>query len=309
MAYPGGNGWPEQPQQPYQQQPPQHGYPPQNPPQYGQYPQDPQQQYQQFPQQTYQGFAPEPPKKSKKGLWIGLGALVLVIAVGATLFFVLRDGDDPQPQAGPPPSSAPVPPSSSASEPPPTSSGAPKDNKVPSTTPGWQGVLSAKDKAAYDLPASGWEIKPGQLVGYDEGEFKMVVHEASTYKLGACPDARGSNRGVVGFATADQIPVENAARGAVRLWIQSATGKADVPLPEIKQVPIAGGSIQAVSSTGTFTPPETEECRAPSVKITSAAFKSGDQTICFVMALDQGTPDALPEADAQKILASLRPQQ
>jgi len=312
MAYPGGNGWPEQqPQQPYQQQPPQQGYPPQNPPQYGQYPQDPQQPYegyQQFPQQTYQGFAPEPPKKSKKGLWIGLGAFVLVIAVGATLFFVLRDGDDPQPQAGPPPSSAPVPPSSSASKPPSSSSGAPKDNKVPSTTPGWQGILSAKDKTAYDLPASGWETKPGQSVAYNEGEFKMVIHEVSTYKLGACPDSQGSNRGVVGFATAGQIPVENAARGAVRLWIQSATGKADVPMPDVKQVPIASGAIQAVSSTGTFSPLETEECRAPSVKITSAAFKSGDQTICFVMAMDQGTPDALPEEDAQKILASLRPQ-
>ncbi|WP_414940759.1 hypothetical protein [Amycolatopsis sp. cmx-11-51] len=310
MAYPGGNGWPEHPQQPHQQQPPQQGYPPQNPLQYGQYPQDPQQQYfQQFPQQTYQGFAPEPPKKGKKGLWIGFGALVVVIAVGATLFFVLRDGDDPQPQAAPPASSAPAPPSSSASKPPPASSGALKDNKVPSTTPGWQGILSAKDKTAYDLPATGWETKPGQVVGYNEGEFKMVIHEASTYKLGACPTARGSNRGVVGFATADQIPVENAARGAVRLWIQSATGKSDVPLPDIKQVPIASGSIQGISSTGTFTPAETEECRAPSVKVTSAAFKSGDQTICFVMAFDQGTPDALPEADAQKILASLRPQQ
>ncbi|WP_181775814.1 hypothetical protein [Amycolatopsis pittospori] len=320
MAYPGGNGWPEQPQQPYQQQPPQQGYPPQNPPQYAQYPQDPQQYqgyqqqypqegFQQFPQQTYQGFAPEPPKKGKKGLWIGLGALVLVIAVGATLFFVLRDGDDPQPQAGPPPSSSAPPPSSSASKPPSTSSGAPKDNKVPSTTAGWQGILSAKDKAAYDLPPTGWETEPGQIVGYNEGEFKMVVHEASTYKLGACPDARGSNRGVVGFATADQIPVENAARGAVRLWIQSATGKADVPLPEIKQVPIANGAIQAVSSTGTFIPPETEECRAPSVKVTSAAFKSGTQTICFVLVFDQGTPDAFPEAEAQKILTSLRPQQ
>ncbi|MFI7122873.1 hypothetical protein [Amycolatopsis sp. NPDC049868] len=308
MAYPGGgNGWPEQqPQQPYQQQ----GYPPQ-------YPQDPQQQYQgypqqgfqQFPQQTYQGFAPEPPKGGKKGLWIGLGALVLVIAVGATLFFVLRDGEEPQPQAAPPSSSAPAPPPSSATKPPSASSGAPKDNKVPSTTPGWQGILSVKDRTAYDLPTSGWETEPGQIVGYNEGEFKMVIHEASTYKLGACPEARGSNRGVVGFATADQIPVENAARGAVRLWIQAATGKAEVPLPAITQVPIAGGSIQAVSSTGTFTPAETEDCRAPSVKVTSAAFKSGDQTICFVMAIDQGTPDALPEADAQKILASLRPQQ
>ncbi|UMP00410.1 hypothetical protein [Amycolatopsis sp. EV170708-02-1] len=309
MAYPGGgNGWPEQqPQQPYQQYPPQQGYQ-----------QDPQQQYQgyqqqgfqQFPQQTYQGFAPEPPKGGKKGLWIGLGALVLVIAVGATLFFVLRDGEEPQPQAAPQSSSAPAPPpSSSATKPPSSSSGAPKDNKVPSTTPGWQGILSVKDKTAYDLPASGWETEPGQIVGYNEGEYKMVIHEASTYKLGACPEARGSNRGVVGFATADQIPVENAARGAVRLWIQAATGKPDVPMPAITQVPIAGGSIQAVSSTGTFTPAESEECRAPSVKVTSAAFKSGDQTICFVMAMDQGTPDALPESEAQKILASLRPQQ
>lgn len=325
MAYPGGNGWPEQPQQPYQQ--PQHGYPPQNPQQYSpesqqypgyqqhpgyqQYPQD--QGFQQFPQQTYQGFAPEPPeppKKGKKGLWIGLGALGVVIAVGATLFFVLRDGDDPQPQAQPPAagpeSSAP---SSSAPRPPSPrpSGGAQRDNKVQSTIPGWQGILSARDKTAYDLPA-GWETEPGVSTGYNQGQFQLVIHEASTYKPGACPDVSGSYRGVVGFATADQIPVENAARGAVRLWIQAATDQADVPLPEIKQIPIAGGTIQATSSTGTFTPPADEECRAPSVKVTSAAFKVGQQTICFVMVLDQGTPDALPEADAQKILSSLRPQ-
>ncbi len=305
MAYPGGNGWPEQPQQPYQQQP-QYGYPPQNPgrQQYQGYQQ--QEGFQQFPQQSYQGFAPEPPKKGKKGLWIGLGALGVVIAVGATLFFVLRDGDDPQPQAAPPQSSAPP----SASEPPSTSQsgGAPQDNKVPSTTPGWQGIVSAKDKTAFDLPASDWETEPGELIGQSKGEFKIVVHEAMTYKPGACPESSGSNRGTVGFATADQIPVENAARGAVRLWIQAATGNADVPLPEIKQVPIAGGTLQAASSTGTFIPAEGEACRAPSVKVTSAAFKVGEQTVCFVMVLDQGTPDALPEADAQKILASLRPQ-
>ncbi|RSN10854.1 hypothetical protein DMC63_30870 [Streptomyces sp. WAC 05977] len=300
MAYPGGgNGWPEQqPQQPYQQQ----GYP-------QQYPQQQYQGYQQFPQQTYQGFAPEPPKNGNKGLWIGLGALLLVIAVGATLFFVLRDGEEPQPQAGPPPSSAPVPPSSSASKPPSSSSGAPKDNKVPSTTPGWQGILSVKDKAAYDLPPLGWETEPGYVTGNTQGDLKMVIHEAMRYKLGACPDVSGSHRGLVGFATADQIPVENAARGAVRLWIQSATAKADVPLPELKQITIAGGTIQALSSTASFTPSEGEGCRAPSVKVTSAAFKNGEQTICFVMVLDQGTPDALPEADAQMILASLRPQQ
>ncbi|RSM76136.1 hypothetical protein DL991_23120 [Amycolatopsis sp. WAC 01375] len=306
MAYPGGNGWPEQPQQPDQRQTPQHGYLPQ-------YAQDPQQQYQgyqqqgfqQFPQQAYQGFSPEPPKKGKKGLWIGLGALVVVIAVGATLFFVLRDGEDPRPEPTPPPAAA------SASNPPPTSRGgdAPEDNKVPSKTLGWQGIVSRQDKTAYDLPPTGWETKPGYVTGNTEREFKMVIREAMRYKLGACPDISGSHRGMVGFATADQIPVENAARGAVRLWIQSATGKADVPLPEIKQIPIAGGTIQALSSSASFTPSEGEGCRAPTVKVTSAAFKIGEQTVCFVMVLDQGTPDALSEADAQTILASLRPQQ
>ncbi|WET77685.1 hypothetical protein P3102_26900 [Amycolatopsis sp. QT-25] len=308
MAYPGGDhGWPEQrPQQPYQQQPPQQGYPPQ-------YPQDAQQQYQgypqqgfpQFPQQTYQGFSPEPPKKGKKGLWLGLGALVLVIAVGATLFFVLRDGEDPRPEPMPPPAAA------SASEPPSTSQsgGVPEDNKVPAKTLGWQGIVSRPDKTAYDLPPTGWETKPGYITGNTEREFKMVIHEAMRYKLGACPDISGSYRAMVGFATADRIPVENAARGAVRLWIQSATGKADVPLPELKQLPIADGTIQALSSSASFTPSEGEGCRAPSVKVTSAAFKIGEQTVCFVMVLDQGTSGALSEADAQMILASLRPQQ
>ncbi|ANN19178.1 hypothetical protein SD37_28550 [Amycolatopsis orientalis] len=302
MAYPGGDGWPER-QQPYRQQPPQQGYPPQNPQQYGQ---DPQQQgFQHFPQQTYHGFAPEPPKKGKKGLWIGLGALVVVIAVGATLFFVLRDGEDPQPQPTPPSASA------SASNPPSTTpSGEAKEgNKVPAKTLGWQGIVSRQDKTAYDLPPVGWETTAGYTTGNTERDLKMVIHEVSRYKLGACPDVSGSNRGMVGFATAEQIPVENAARGAVRLWIQSATGNADVPLPEIKPVPIADGTIQAVSSSATFTPRETEGCRAPSVKVTSAAFKIGQQTVCFVMILDQGTPDALPDSDAQLILASLRPQQ
>lgn len=331
MAYPGGNGWQEQPQQPYQQQP-QHGYPPQNTPQnpaqnpqqYSPYPQEPRQYpafqqyppdqgFQQFPQQGYQGFTPEPPKKSKKGLWIGLGALGVVIAVGATLFFVLPDGDDPQPQPVASPQASQTPPPSS--NPPATSSSgdAPEDNKVPAVTPGWQGIRFAKDKVAYDLPPDGWRNSPGYVTGFTEGQAKIVVQEASIYKAEACPDVSGSYRGVVGFVTADQIPAENAARGAVRLWVQSSTRRPDgsvpdVPLPEVTPQRVAGGTIEGVSAKATFTPLEHEPCRAPTVEVVSAAFKLGQQTICFLMALDRGTPDALPEVDVQKILASLRPQ-
>lgn len=303
MSYPGGNGWPEQPQQP---QPYQQGY--QQPYQQGGLYQ-PYEQYQQYG--GYPG-GPQPPapKKGKTALWIAIGAVVLVIAVGVTLLIVLTDKDKqlavPSVSATPP--STPSRPTSTA---PPSTH---PDNKIESTTPGWQGILSEKDNAAYDLPPDGWDTKPGIISGYPEGPVQVVMHETSTYKRHACPEIESSSRGQVGFVTVDNLEVPVAARGAVRVWAQAggsgADGKVpDVPLPETTQIPIDGGKTQATSATATFTPPASERCRAPSVQVTSAAFKSGTKTVCFLIVTDQQVPDALPAEDAKKILASLRPRQ
>jgi hypothetical protein len=280
MSYPGGPGNHQQPPQPYHQP-------------YG---------------QPYQGFPP--PKKSRAGLWLGLGALVLVIAVGTTLFFVLRD-DRQQPQAAPAPTSAPPAPSTPRDSAPQPEN---NSNQVPAVTPGWQGLVSTRDKVAYDLPPQGWSTTPGTEDGFDTGPAKIVLHDASLYKLGACPQLEGSIRGRAGFVTAGQIDVGNAARGAVRLWQQASTAGADGKAPDVPQPPtaplsLAGGAIQATTATATFKPGPGEECGPPSIKVTSVAFKVGEQTVCFLLALDQETPDTLPEADAQKILASLRPAQ
>jgi hypothetical protein len=312
MSYPGGNGW-DQPQQPYQ---PSHQQP-YNPGPH--YPQQPYQGYQDHPQQQYYGGypgGPQPPapKKNKTGLWVTIGALVVVIAVGVTLLFVLTGNDDPSQQAAPQPSSA-VPPSSSSRTP--TSSSAPPSteasNKVDAVTPGWQGIVSTKDGVAYDLPPDNWDTRPGFISGYDSGSVQASIHESTTFRPDACAGVSGSNRGKAGFMTAGDNAVDVAARGSVRLWAQAAgTGEdgkvPDVPLPATTQIPIDGGRIQATSSTVTFTPPAGEECPAPSVQVTSAAFKVGTQTVCFLLVTDQQVPDALPAEDAKKILASLRPQ-
>jgi hypothetical protein len=295
MPYP-GNGWPELPQQPY------HGEQHQ-----------PYQDYQQ--QQFYSGYpgGPQPPARKKTRLWIGIGALVLVIAVGVTLLIVLTGKDNGNQQTAPPPSAAAASSTSSTS-----ASSAPSStrsaNKVESTTPSWQGILSTKDNVAYDLPPDGWDTRPGFISGYDAGSVKAYIHESSTYRPDACPGVNGSNRGKVGFMTAGDNAVDVAARGSVRLWAQAAGTGADgkvpnIPLPTTTQLPINGGKIQATSSTVTFTPPASDGCRAPSVQVTSAAFKVGTQTVCFVMAMDQQVPDALPAEDAKKILESLRPKQ
>lgn len=317
MSYPGANGW-DQPQQPYQPGYQQPNHPGQQYPQ--QYPQQPYQGYQdQQQQQFYGGYpgGPQPPapKKNKTALWVTIGALVLVIAVGVTLLFVLTGDEDPAPQAAPtssaavPPPPAPSP-SPSKSSPPPTTEA---NNRVDAVTPGWQGVLSTRDGVAYDLPPDNWDTRPGFISGYDAGSVKASIHESTTFRPEVCAGVRGSNRGKAGFMTAGENAPDVAARGSVRLWAQAAgtgdDGKVpEVPLPATTQIPIDGGKIQATSSTVTFTPPAGEDCPAPSVQVTSAAFKVGTQTVCFLLVADQQVPDALSAEDAKKILASLRPQ-
>ncbi|MFD8499643.1 hypothetical protein [Amycolatopsis sp. NPDC059657] len=298
MSNPGGQGWPNQPQQPYQQ-----GFPQAYDQQYQQ-PYGQTQQYQLEPQQGFGGYPPPEPPKKKTGLWIAAVALVIVIAVGVTLLFVLTSKDEQQ-AAPPAPTSAPVPPPSS-----PSASGVP-DNKTESTTPGWQGLKSIKDGAAYDVPA-GFDTKPGRNAGYDEGPTKVVMHESMTYKAGACPESRGSNRGRLGFVTVDQMAPEEAAMKAAKAWAIAGSTEKDTQPPQIadppvSRLPLAGGTIQASSATVTFTSPASEECRAPNVLVISAAFKNGDKTTCFLITVDQGTPDSLPADDAKKIVASLRP--
>ncbi|GAB3295950.1 hypothetical protein EK0264_14655 [Epidermidibacterium keratini] len=115
---PYGQPYGQQPSSPYDQSyDQQYGQPPQQP--YGQ-PYD-QQSYGQPYEQQY-GYGPAgpsgaPPKKSKAPIFIALG-VVLLLAVGVTLFFVLRDNDNEADGGGggTSTSSAPPPPTSSDAE-------------------------------------------------------------------------------------------------------------------------------------------------------------------------------------------------
>ena len=106
MTYPPPPGQPpygQQPGDPYGQQPgnpygtPSGGFPQQG----GQYPQG----YPQVPYGQQGGFGPQPPKKSKTGLWVGLGiGVVAVVVFVITAFvapgFLLSDDDDDSTSGG-----------------------------------------------------------------------------------------------------------------------------------------------------------------------------------------------------------------
>lgn len=169
MTYPPQGNYP--PQGGVPQYPQQGGYPPQQP-QYGQqYPQQGGYPQQQYPQQGQYGpgtggFGGPPPKKSKTGLWIGLGAGVLVIAAVAVTgfvapgFFLSKKTDNAAAKPPAAPSATVAPPS------------------APSTSPSSSGSSTSTDPA---VAAAAAKLLQALNSGDVTGATAMVCPTAGTF--------------------------------------------------------------------------------------------------------------------------------
>ncbi|MGQ0841816.1 hypothetical protein [Actinokineospora sp.] len=272
----------------------------------------------------YQGLGmyPQPGKPNRTPVIVALvAAMVVVIGVAVTVF-VASGGSDPEPVAAPQ-STESAPTSSTsrrrASTSPPPASKTPtevSDITVDPVIAGWQGVLSFKEKVAYDVPP-GWKPeKPGVLVGFEDNEGKptATMHGVSTYKPDACTGVRGSYRGRVGLVTAGKVETTLAAKNGVKLFAEAAAlntdgSKSPVTATEPVSTKVAQGKIDAVLATATLTVDQPGDCPSPTVLFTAVAFKNGADTALFMMYADQGVPDALAPDVAQQVIASLRPYQ
>jgi hypothetical protein len=322
MTNPGGPYWQQQhpqyqvdpitgqPLQPGQQPAQQPGYP-----QPAQHPGYPQPGYQPgYQPGGYGGPGGGPPRRNNLPWILGLVALVVVAGVTATVLLINKD-DESTNAAGSPTSEKATP--TTETTPPPTTdttSLSPEDIQTDPVIPGWQGVLSSRDKAAYDVPPD-WKVEsPGTIVGFEDNEGNPValMHGVATYKPDACPDSPGSYRGHVGFVTADDLDPKKAAPGAAKLFADAAALQEDGTKLPVKvsaptRVKVAQDSVAAVRASATITNAQPDGCDAPSVVFTAIAFKTGDQTALFMMYLDQGTADALPADVAEQLISSVRP--
>jgi hypothetical protein len=265
----------------------------------------------------YQMPPPGPPRRNHLPWILGLVAIVVVGGVTATLLLINKD-DKPTNAAGSPTSERPAPTTTiETTTPPPTTDTtplSPEDIQTDPVIPGWQGVLSPRDKAAYDTPPD-WQVEsPGTIVGFEDNEGKPValMHGVATYKPDACPDSPGSYRGHVGFVTADDLDPKKAAPGAAKLFADAAAlnedgTKARVTVSAPTPVKVAQNSIDAVRASATLTNDKPDGCDAPSIEFTAIAFKTGGQTGLFMMYMDQGTADALPADVAEQVISSVRP--
>lgn len=319
MSTPGGPYWQEQPPQ-YQVDPitgqpsPFQGQP------------QPQQQ-QQFG--GYQGFGmyqpPEPPKSNSAPWIIALVALLVLGGGGVGAYFLLSGDDKPEQQPIAGPSSSSAAPTTTKGKPSPVKTTAKKPTtaktpteveeiKVDAVTPGFQGVLSYKEKVAYDIPTD-WKIEtPGMVVGFEDnaGKPKAIMHGVSTYRENACTNVRGSYRGHVGLVSVDNLELPLGAKNGVKVFAEAAAlnkdnSMAPVTYTEPVATKVGQGKIDAMMAKATLTVNQPGECSSPTVEFTSVAFKiGGGKTAIFISYMDQGVPDALPAATLDKVIASLR---
>ncbi len=241
--------------------------------------------------QTY-GYAPQPPRKGNAGLLIGIGAVVLVLAVVIVTAVVIgTGGDDEAAVAAPTTTTQTAPPTGTSTAP---------------VTPGWQGVLLADERIAYDVPPS-WQIASESdsvvilgLSGMFAGTGK--AYEGENY----CPGS--AYRGLAGIALSTENTLPEAATTAARIaaeggYSDSTGGKITAPTSLTTKSGLAG---QFVESSGSWTPAR-PGCTTTTYSVYTFAFeKAAGLPMVMAILVDRGTTGELSADDAKKMIASIR---
>ncbi|MFF4158319.1 hypothetical protein [Streptomyces sp. NPDC001678] len=306
--------WPPQPQAP-------HGQAPQGQAPYGQAPHG----------QAPYGQAQGPQTgKSNKTLMAVIGGVVALAVIGGGAYFALSGnsgGDDDKkndkPQAGQSQSQAPAAPGQPDKPADGGASAGPSAQQP--TVAGWQTQLRAEHYFQYDVPgkADKWKVFPTDTaISYTEdGKPVVVMTGTSNYKEGGCssqpnPDAFGeagqgqlATVGTTGGGKDGDLKT-NARNWAGNWGFMAYGGKDHKPKLEFtdekewKHNGIDGWTATA-KVTVTNRP---SACVPPTAIVKSIAQKMPDGTFHgWVIYADQGVPDALTEAQIDKIMNTVRP--
>ncbi|WP_141921315.1 hypothetical protein [Halopolyspora algeriensis] len=281
------------------------------------------------PQQPSPGIVtgyppPEPPRRNRTPWTAGIAAAATaVLAIVTTV--VLTGGSDsgnsaPANLAAPAPSEAENPagrPSSSA----PTTT----DHTTPAPTTedmrhpvipvvaGWQGMALPEFDIAYDIPP-GWEPETGSISGFETDSGRRVTMSGySSYKRDFCTEADLSFRARVGLTGTDEKNPVVAAEKSFREWARLGWGTNTGALPPVsmnpvKSVKIHRDRIDAKLVSGTITPADPGPCSPPSVFVSILAIAgNGDHSAALMIGIaDQDVPGAVPPADINRSLTSVR---
>ncbi|GAA4229051.1 hypothetical protein GCM10022254_20630 [Actinomadura meridiana] len=202
-----------------------------------------------------------------------------------------------------------------SSAPPPDSPEPEPSSTVPPRVRGWKAVSSAKYGLTYDVSPS-WRILPsGTLHGYEgvNGGNPVMMSSGAEFREGACKDGDDEyDRADTGFNQYVVGDVLKVANHAANKWATNGYSEEGAPAPVVtlsapKTVRV--GRARAVYIRADVVVKAGKKCSPPKAVVHTVAVPgvAPGLTTVFVLLADQGVPDALPNADMRKILASLRP--
>ncbi|GAA2715434.1 MULTISPECIES: hypothetical protein [Streptomyces] len=264
--------------------------------------------------------APAPSGKKKTLLAVVGGVVALAVIGGAAVFLLKDDGDDKQDRSKGKGSAsqAPVAPAQ------PEGNASPSPSGAQPMVAGWQTQGREEHFFQYDVPAASdkWKVFPTDTaIAYTEnGKPVVVMTGAANYKEGGCssqpnPDSVGeagkgqlATVGTTGGGKDGDLK-ENARNWAGNWGFMAYGGKDHKPKIEVTDQAWNRNGIQGWTATAKVTVTNRPSpCVPPTAIVKSIAQKMPDGTFHgWVLYADQGVPDALTEAQIDKIMSTVRP--
>lgn len=181
---------------------------------------------------------------------------------------------------------------------------------------GAQVVTGGEHDAAVFEVGDGWTLRPrGTSIFYTdaEGRIRAGLDGAAVFRDGACAAGQGaSNRAFAGFGRPSRLPARRTSRVLARQWRdalahddRTATTHEAGAL-RTREVQLDDGSGAVRTDVG-LRITEPSACEAARVRASVVSLETGGWTSSVVLVRDLGVPDALDDADAERLLASLRP--
>lgn len=180
------------------------------------------------------------------------------------------------------------------------------------------GQYVVRGGAVLEVPAEGWTVEGEDTVLYyldRSGRPDVGVAGPAVFREGFCArEPRGSNRGFVGLAGSTPGAGVRAANVAVaRDWVAAVSLGEDLRTSgshtRLRTAPVTldDGTL-ALWTSALITVPDPGRCAAPAVDLTLLSFVLGGTVTHIVLVRDAGVPGALPDAVAERILRTARPQ-
>ncbi|WP_240351417.1 hypothetical protein [Streptomyces olivoreticuli] len=263
------------------------------------------------------------PQGGNKTLFAVVGGVVALAVIGGGAFFLLKDDkkDDKKSDQS---VIAPDPARKKDVLPTPDNSAAPEGTQP--VVAGWQTQTAREYRFRYDVPGKDakWNLLPQDtMTSYvdEAGKPQITMRDVAHFREGGCSSAANPNAfgetgkgqlatvGTMGGDTSLSIQ-ENARNWAGNWGFFAYGGKTNKPKIEVSEArPWKHNGIDGWTATAKVTVTNRpSQCVPATAIVKSIVEKQPDGKFhSWVVYADQGVPDALPETEIDKIMATVRP--